>query len=342
MLTPEDQLANEWYQEHLIETGEIIYAEACSFCDRTYVPQDSTEQFCSAKCRVAHIRRSSGVFRDITPGAREYTDSDKTLPFSERHGYSEPAAETTVYQDAPVAVRVAVDMLSKRAGLSRNDLRTVVCEVLLRHPDSTNWSEYPNIDQEVKDLIADCPWHKVYDIAERVYALITLRWDVADATEFSNRLNQVFRENGIGWQMRDGLIVVRDGVLMPIYSEAINVLDETDRTFAANELKEAIRDISRRPDPDISGAIQHAIAGLEAVARDVTESPRPNLGALVQRLQLPDDLAEAVLKLWRYSSDNARHGREGNDPAPTDAKLVVTVACAVSNFLVERHNAPQL
>lgn len=341
MLPPEDQLANEWYQEHLIETGEIIYAEACSFCGRTYVPQDLTGQFCSDKCRVAHIRRSSGVFRDITPSVREYTDPDKTLPFSERYGYSEPAAETTVYQDAPAAVRDAVDMLSKRAGLSRNDLRTVICEVLLRRPNRNNWSEYPNIDQEIKDLIADCPWHKVYDIAEGVYALIALRWDVADATEFSNRLSQVFRENGIGWEMRDGLIVVRDDVLMPIYSEAINVLEETDRTFAANELKEAIRDISRRPDPDISGAIQHAIAGLEAVARDVTGNPTPTLGALVQRLPIPDDLKEAVRKLWRYSSENARHGREGNDPDLMDAKLVVTVACAVSTFLVERHNASQ-
>ena len=267
--------------------------------------------------------------------------SNDTLSFSERYAYQEPEAEITVREDAPVSVRDAVDVLSQKVGLSRDDMRKVVCDVLLRRPDRNNWSEYPNIDQEVKDLIAQCPWHKVYDIAERVYGSITLRGDVADAAEFSNRLNQVFRENGIGWEMRDGLIVVRGDVLNPAYSEAINVLDETDRTVAANELKEAIRDISRRPDPDISGAIQHAIAGLEAVARDVTGNPRPNLGALVQGLQLPGDLAGAVRKLWRYSSDNARHGREGNDPDLTDAKLVVTVACAVSTFLVERHNSSQ-
>ena len=191
MLTPEDQLANEWYQEHLIDTGEIIYAEACSFCDRTYVPQDLTGQFCSDKCRVTHIRRSS--------------------------------------------------------------------------------------------------------------------WDV----------------------------------LTPIYSEAINILGATGRTVAANELKEAMQDIFRRPHPDITGAIQHANAGLEAVARDVTGNPTSTLGVLVQSLPIPDDLKEAVRKLWRYSSENARHGREGNDPAPTDAKLVVTVASAVSTFLVERHNSSQ-
>lgn len=134
----------------------------------------------------------------------------------------------------------------------------------------------------------------------------------------------------------------KSDVLTPIYSEAISIMVATGRTVAANELKEAIRDIFRRPDPDISGAIQHAIAGLEAVARDITGKPKPNLGALVPSLQLPGDLEEAVLRLWRYSSENARHGREGSVTNLHEAKLVVTIACAVSIFLVERHNSSQL
>lgn len=264
---------------------------------------------------------------------------DNTLPFSERYGYQAPEVEITVREDAPDVVRGAVDVLSKRAGLSRKDMRTVVCDVLLRYHDRDNWTEYPNVDREVTTLISQCPWHKVYDIAEQVYATVALRGDTEEANDFSNRLNQVFRENGIGWEMKDGMVVARGDVLNPTYSEAISVLEETRRPVAANEIRESIRDISRRPKPDISGAIQHAIVGLEVVARDVTGKPKPNLGALVQSLELPSDLAEAVRKLWRYSSESARHGREGNAPDLTEAKLVVTVACAVSTFLVERHNS---
>ena len=41
--------------------------------------------------------------------------------------------------------------------------------MLLKKPDSSNWSEYPNVFQEVQWLIENCPWHKVYDIAEEFY-----------------------------------------------------------------------------------------------------------------------------------------------------------------------------
>ena len=264
---------------------------------------------------------------------------DNTLPFSERYGYQAPEAEITVRDDAPDVVRAAVDRIPRQLGVDRIAMREIVFDVLIRQSDPYNWSEYPNVDQEVKLLISQCPWYQVYDIAERVYATMRLRYDADAAGHFSTRINQVFRENGIGWEMRDGLIVVRDDVLTPTHTGAVELLEETGRTFASNELKEAIRGISRRPYPDITGAMDHAVAGLEAVARDVTGEPNRNLGALVQSLKLPSDIAEAVIKLWRYSSENARHGREGNAPDLTEAKLVVTVACAVSTFLVERHNS---
>ena len=55
-------------------------------------------------------------------------------------------------------------------------------------------------------------------------------------------------------------------------------LDETGLKRAANEMREALRDISRRPEPDITGAIQHAMAALEATAREATGQSNPTLG----------------------------------------------------------------
>ena len=90
--------------------------------------------------------------------------------FSNRHGYGSRDAEITVREDAPSDLRYAVAEIAKSAGSSPTAIRTVICRVLLVVPDSNNWSEYPNIWREILDLLADCDWFKVYDIAEGALA----------------------------------------------------------------------------------------------------------------------------------------------------------------------------
>ena len=113
------------------------------------------------------------------------------------------------------------------------------------------------------------------------------------------------------------------------------MLQGSGRTTAANEIHEALRDISRRPVPDRTGAIQHAIAALECTARDITGEPNATLGALVPKLDLPSPLDTAVNKLWGFASDRARHLREGKSADGAEAELVVSIACAVCTFLAK-------
>ena len=101
-------------------------------------------------------------------------------------------------------------------------------------------------------------------------------------------------------------------------------------------MQEALRDISRRPQPDITGAIQHAMGALEATARDVTGQSNDTLGQLISELSLPKPLDKAVDKLWGYASDRARHIREGQAVDTAEAEMVVIVACAVCTFLTGR------
>ncbi len=119
---------------------------------------------------------------------------------------------------------------------------------------------------------------------------------------------------------------------------APRVLEESRLAVAATEMREAFADISRRPEPDVTGAIQHAMTALEATARDVTGQPKPTLGKLVSRLSLPTPLDQGVQKLWGYASDNARHGREGRTVTAAEAELLVTVAGALCAFLVQRRS----
>ena len=256
--------------------------------------------------------------------------------FSDRHGYRGTEQEISVREDAPEDLRFAIPLIAQDVGMSPTAMRKAICAAVLVRPDPSNWSEYPNVWEEVNGLIEDCPWFKVYDIAEALHAALEMHFP-EHAEAFQDRLNQYFREKGIGWQMTDGKIVYRGSeAFAEATREAAQVLAQAGRSAAANEIHEALADISRRPSPDVTGAIQHAIAALECTARDVTGEPNLTLGKLVPRLGLAPPLDTALEKLWGYASDRARHIREGQAVATEEAELVVSVACAVCTFLTKR------
>lgn len=258
--------------------------------------------------------------------------------FSHRFGYSSPPAEIVVRNDAPQAFREGLVMLADNFGLSPHNARLEVCGILLKRPDPNNWTAYPNVAEEVHELIREAPWHRVYDIAEGFYRRIA-RDNPEAGQEFENRLNELFREHGIGWSMERGLLVTRGSEAFSEASKAaIVAMVETKRQTAAREMHEALEDLSRRPQADITGAIQHAMAALECVARDVAGQPTMTLGQLVAELNLPKPLDSAIEKLWGFASEQGRHVREGRSPRFEDAELVVTIASAVSVYLIRNKN----
>ena len=256
-----------------------------------------------------------------------------TDSFSDRHGYRGADAEITVREDAPEGLRYAIPLIVQSIEMTPKAMRRVICQVLLVPPDPTNWSDYPNVWDELNENIAECPWYKVYDIAEALHDELD-RHDPERAQKFADRLNQYFREHGIGWKIQNGKISFRGSeVFSDTTEEAVTVLTDSGRQRAANEIHEALRDISRRPEPDVTGAIQHVIAALESTARDVTGQPNRTLGQLVRHLGLPAPLDTAIEKLWGYASDRARHVREGDAIDTVEAELLVSVACSVCIFL---------
>ena len=262
-----------------------------------------------------------------------------TQRFSDRHGYRPTAKQITVREDAPADLRGAITMIAKGVGMQPHAMRDVICQVLLKQPDKDNWSPYPNVWNEVNWLVGGAPWYKVYDIAEALYAELAAKrpWEPEPADEFETRLNDFLVENGIGWELRDGQITHRGSdVFAKSTHEVPQRLDETGFQRAANEMREALGDISRRPTPDITGAIQHAMAALEATAREATGQTNQTLGKLVSHLDLPPPLDQAVHKLWGYASDRGRHIREEHLVGHAEAELLVTVAGSLCAFLASR------
>lgn len=252
--------------------------------------------------------------------------------FSEREGLRPKPKEISIRNDAPRALREALPQLVYSFGWAPSRLRYLVCKVLLVAPDRDNWTEYPNVAGEVDELLQTCEWYRVYDVAEAVARKLDLAFGERD--RYEEQLNGFLGEHGIGWQLEETALVYRGGeAFQEALTTAEEALTEVGYSGAATRLREAVTALSRRPDPDAAGAVTHAIAALEAAARELDGRREKTLGTLIQAMPVPDDLRDALRHLWKFSSNYARHGREDQVVTTDEAELVVTVAGGVCTFI---------
>ena len=259
--------------------------------------------------------------------------------FSQRHGFEQSDAPITIRTEAPDWLRGVLPRIAYGCGAQPSDLRELLCELLLESPNSSNWSEYPNIENEVNSLLAKAEWFRVYDFIELLAGWFRANRVKTVAANFTQKVNDAFRRKGVGWQLTDGQITIRgeESFEQPVKT-AITAMHETGRSVAEREFHEALADLSKRPEPDISGAIQHAMAALECVARDVTGDQNATLGELVKRNPglLPVPLDKGLEKIWGYASEQARHVREGQVLDIREAELVVGMAGSLATYLVKK------
>jgi hypothetical protein len=160
--------------------------------------------------------------------------------------------------------------------------------------------------------------------------------------EFAERLNALFEDLGIGWQTIDGQIVTRgDQEFERVVAQAAFQIEAAGLRTAKTELEEARADLSRRPEPDITGTVQHCMAALECVARVVSHDERATLGEIIQRhgadIGIPKPLDAAIDKMWGYASEMARHLREGRVPAREEAEFLLSVSASLVTYLLQRN-----
>ncbi|MBA2238860.1 MAG: hypothetical protein H0W24_09240 [Lysobacter sp.] len=255
-----------------------------------------------------------------------------TTTFSERFGHRAPDAEITVRDDAPLALRHALPQLVYGLGVQPSALRRIVCGVLLAAPDKSNWTERPNIEDEVARLIEEAPWFEVYNLIE---ALPQHLRGAGQADAFAGQLNAFFYRTGIGWQLTNGRLEVRGTELFELaVRQGRDELWNAGKTTAAQELHEALQDLSRRPVAEITGAIQHGMAALECMARDKAKTTATLGDLLRQNPQLfPKPIDQVVDKLWGYTSNYGRHLQEGKPPSFEEAELVVGLCGVLCRYL---------
>ncbi len=255
--------------------------------------------------------------------------------FSQRYGYDNIDPKIKVRDDAPGELRSVLVDIAYESGLRPSELRDTICRVLRVSADPQNWSEFPNIDSEVRSELNNCEWFGVYDVIEEIPNAIS----DGDPSNFEEEINEYFQRRGIGWQLSNGKIEVRGPETFEVTVRgALDGLEESEQMTAHSELREALDDLSRRPKADITGAIQHAMAALECVARDITGDAKATLGRIVKDNPdlLPKPLDQAVDKAWGFASDRGRHLRSSSPPSYEDAVFIVSMAGAVCEYLMKK------
>lgn len=253
--------------------------------------------------------------------------------FSKRQGlYSIKEKEINVREDAPEGLRGFIQMAFYDLNKNPSDLRAITSRVLKIPPDSNNWSEYPNINWEVSQHLENCEWYLVYDIIE----VIIQKLNPIDQKIFTKEITEYFITNGIGWKIVNGQIETRgDEVFETAVRTVVSVLKTANLETAKTEIREALIDLSRRPTPDITGAIQHSLACLECLARETTGDKKATLGELIKKHPniVPKPLDIAIEKIWGFTSEQGRHLKEGQAPEYLEAELVVEVTSAIATYL---------
>ena len=266
--------------------------------------------------------------------------------FSQRHGYEPGDAEITIRLEAPDELRGVLVDIAYECGMTPHSMRSLVCRTLRVREDPNNWSAFPNVDGELRSHLDSCEWYEVYDILEAVHDEVSggpgLRGDHEKATQYGAEVNKYFRRRGYGWQLVDGRLETRGSEgFEHTLAEARKELAEAGRATASSEIHQAISDLSRRPEPDITGAIQHSLAALECVARDVTGDNKATLGKILSRNPglVPTPLDQALDKIWGFASEQGRHLREGRMPNYEEAELAVQIAAAACRYLSKKGSA---
>jgi hypothetical protein len=248
-----------------------------------------------------------------------------TDEFSKRYGFKKPP-KRLVRDAAPEDFRRALLAVFERFGYSAQDIGELICH-LMREIPNEQLGLHPSW-YVVGLRLNRIPWYAVFDLVQGVcYA-------EGSYPPLENDINECFKEYGIAWKLVDGRVQeCGDEIHEGLIQDATDALTSTGRSTAAAELKKAIEALSARPDADTRGAVIRAVGAVEALARDVLGDSNATLGQLVNKLNLPPPLREAVAKIWGYASDQARHVREGQTIELAEAYLVVNLCATIASHL---------
>lgn len=188
-------------------------------------------------------------------------------------------------------------------------------------------------------LDSKTPWNRVYEFIE----FIATDRDISDAEEFRDFCNGVLVAEWSGYRfVGDHLAPLTN----PVEIDAIEDAAAKDGTLLAPvsiHIKEAVRLLADKANPDYRNSMKESISAVEAVCRIIAAKPNttlsPALDAIKSQIGLHSDLSDGLKKLYWYTSDTGgiRHAlKDTTTPEAEDAKFLLVTCAAFVNYLVEK------
>ena len=260
-------------------------------------------------------------------------------PFSEREGLRPEAP--LVYDNASDSVRYGIrEVLTVLDYQRPSEQRRILCQALRIAPNQGNWSEFPNVDDEVVELLTTTPLYRFFDGLER----IPLYLQPDCVAIYFDKMNALLSDEMVGYRFESGRLV-RVGT-----EEFHTAVAAAQTALQDQRLAEPRRQFIRAYEfrngfpPDWANAIKEAVNSVEGVLQVIYDRPGVALPTIVND-NLPSDLPGGIRRLFRslYSHGSgtvgARHASiGGNDPTGPRAELAIHLAAALHAFVVAELN----
>lgn len=194
--------------------------------------------------------------------------------------------------------------------------------------------------QEIRKWFFDAPWYAVYDFIEFTLGL---------CSSYSYKrvrplLSEILQRELSGYTIIDDRIVpITDQNEIDEVTEAI---DQSPYAGARTHLRQALKHMSDRENPDYRNSVKESVSAVESAARELTGNTKATLGEALSAMERAGEIHGALKAgfsaLYGYTSDadGIRHGMVGqNELSVADAKYFLVACAAFVNYLAAKHAA---
>ena len=216
-----------------------------------------------------------------------------------------------------------------QSGVGKRQIYEWVCEVRGITPEAHVDDRY---ESKAADVLARGEWHCVYELIERCWPLL----GVLHKDHFARRVNDYLREAQIGWALRRGEWErVGDEVGEGTVEAGTNACEARGVQDARRDLENAWRLCNSTRGGYERDAVSAATRALEGMVQERTGQPGVSLSRIrgLNKVVQHEKLRGAIHSLYSYSSDQARHAKEGATITRKDAYVTVMIAAALISYL---------